>query len=475
MLDIINSHFESPTQPDPQAQRLYADVAKVRARLGQLREWSGGHVDTGRILGLVSAADGAQALLPYTIPNLLRQVAAAGKYADILLGLNNGFTCDPLLDYLRTLPDVEVLRLYTRRAADPAPLFSASPALTAAPVLLTQLPAPAARHRVIVVDPQAHGDSAWKMRMLGEMVLGLLLPSLRAGWRPPQYTLLFDAESLFIAHSDDRSIQRELQQVRLLQQKIPDDPARIINIIVQAQARAAPAAAAAPAPLDWRGPGLELLIATLDQRPELALLGAITRFCVYDTPGQVAQLPVLLPNLAAPCSPMHEIYQYTCGLFDGCACMPGGGTLGRTLEALALLAMIATCYPATICEDSMLTVLAQHAELKMDLCADVYLTNRCPPVTELTQAAEPRPAWQQQFVRWYAGFDAVEALYGRHNAARVLGLDPDLFFSACLALFVKRLKHTQDTQRSLAFLDAVLASGQAYQEIRALARATASA
>lgn len=468
------SHRSQPS-PDPQiqAQQLQADVAQVHTHLKQLHDWSVGRADSKRVLALLSIAAGAEVHLPYTIPNLLRQITATEKHVDLVLGLNNGFSCPEVIDYLSTLADVELLRLYGHRDLQtPSIAFTTSSEQQKLPTLLTDFPTPPG-HRIIVVDPQAHGDGSWKMRMLGEMVLGLLLPSIEAGWLPPRYTLLFDAESLFIAHNEDRSIQRELKQVQLLMQKIPDDPARLINILLQTQPTPRPVDSTDSAEgLNWQGAGLELLITGLEQNPDLMFIGAITRFCVYDQPQLIADLPVLLPNFVAACSPMHEIYHYTCGLFAGCECLPGGGTLGDTCATLALLATIAWCYPTTICEDSMLTVLAQHAGMSMQLCSAVYMTNRCPPMQRFDGANGANPAWFEQFVRWYVGFDTVEQLYGRERAARVLGLDADLFFSASLALLLKRLRSTRNQQQNLDFLEAILDTGNTYQQIRTLAVAT---
>jgi hypothetical protein len=225
-------------------------------------------------------------------------------------------------------------------------------------------------------------------------------------------------------------------------------------------------------PLDFESNGLAPLIELLDSQPDLDITGAITRFCTYETMQTIGEIDVRLPRLATPCSPMHTIYNYTCGLIPGCLCMPGGGTIGRTECMLSLLATISQLYPGTTSEDAILTVLAEPAGFRIGLCDQALLTNRCPTTDEWTNHQPPRRAWQHQFVRWYAGFDAVERHYGRHNTGAVLGPSSDDFSTAVLAVFWKTLRRTGDMTGSLALLHQFAASGTAYEEIRALATAT---
>lgn len=460
-----------------QDARLADDVRRVLRLHDEILVATGGTCDSSRVLGIVAAAASAEQYLAYTIPRLVRQIEASGRRADLVIGLNNGFRCDRTIAYLKSLDRVQLIELYTGDKLGPAIPTTCfdHPGEQTQPYTIP--PADDAQHRVFVVYQREGPHAAGKIRMLDDLGRGLILPSIQAGWQPPQYTLVFDAESIFIAQTEDRSLDTELSQIRTLLARLGGNIERVVNTLTQAYISAKQRQTLTPPatqsqPLDFESNGLAPLIDLLDSQPDLHITGAITRFCTYETSKTIDGIDVRLPRLATPCSPMHTIYNYTCGLIPGCLCMPGGGTIGRTECMLSLLATISQLYPGTTSEDAILTVLAEPAGFRIGLCDQALLTNRCAATDEWTKHQPPRRAWQHQFVRWYAGFDAVEQHYGRHNAGAVLGPSSDDFSTAVLAIFWKTLRRTGDMPGSLALLHQFAAGGTAYEEIRALATAT---
>jgi hypothetical protein len=458
-----------------QDAQLGNDVRRVLSLHDRIR--SATSCDSSRVLGMVAAAAGAEQYLAYTIPRIVRQLEATGRRADLVIGLNNGFRCERTVAYLKSLEGIQVIELYTGDKSGPtipAACFDRSAEQT------TPYTIPAAdrsQHRVFVVYQRQGPHAAGKIRMLDDLGRGLLLPSIEAGWHPPQYTLVFDAETIFIAQTEDRSLDTELSQMRTLLARLSGNIERVVNTLIQAYTSSKqrpPAGVPAPQrqPLDFESNGLAPLIDLLDSRPELHITGAITRFCAYETVQTIGGMDLRLPRFATPCSAMHTIYNYTCGIIPGCMCMPGGGTLGRTECMLSLLATISELYPGTTSEDAILTVLAEPAGFQIAMCHQSLMTNRCPRIDQWTNHQPPRLAWQHQFVRWYAGFDAVERHYGRHNAGAVLGPSSDEFVTAILAVFWKTLRRTGDIPGNLALLNQFAACSNAYEEIRALAATT---
>lgn len=455
-----------------QDAQLNADTEAVRRLHDQIQAATAERYDTSRVLGVVAAAASAEQYLAYTIPDLIDQIEASGRHADLVIGLNNGWSCDLTIAYLSAMPSTQVIRLETEQKltpTHPSACFEPGDSTGARYVIP---PAPEAQHRIFVVQQRPGPYAAGKIRMLDDLLRGLLLPSIFAGWSPPATMLAFDAETVLIAHAESRSLSTELAQVKLLLERMDGNLERVVNTLMQlhgsTRGRRAPTDAP-PAPLESNG--LRVLLDLLDSTPELSIVGAITRFCAYDRAHTLGDIAVLLPNVATPCSAMHTIYNYVCGLLPGCLCMPGGATLGRTSCMLSLLATISASYPGTTSEDAILTVLAEAIGFRTTLCDRVLMTNRCPTIDQWTAHEPPRRAWQQQFARWYAGFDAVERLYGRHNALAVLGPSSDDFLAASLAIFWKTLRQSDDLPGSLALLHQFASCGTAYEEIRAIAQA----
>lgn len=459
-----------------QDSQLTADVQAVHRLHEQIHTAVADRFDSSRVLGIVAAAASAEQYLVYTVPDLISQIEDSGHHADLVIGLNNGWSCDLTIAYLSAMPGTQVIQLETEEKLTPTHVASCFMPGDPAGTRYRIPDAPDGQHRIFVVHQRPGPHAAGKIRMLDDLVRGLLLPSIFSGWCPPAALLAFDAETVLIAHAENRSLSTELAQVRLLLERMGGNLERVVNTLLQLHAstrqRRAPSTTAAGQPADQlESNGLRVLLELLNTRPELSIVGAITRFCAYDSARKMGDVSVLLPNVATVCSAMHTMYNYVCGLLPGCLCMPGGATLGRTSCMLSLLGAISASYPGTTSEDAILTVLAEAIGFRTTLCDRVLMTNRCPTIDEWTAHQPPRRAWQQQFARWYAGFDAVERLYGRHNASPVLGPSSEDFLTASLAIFWKTLRQTDDLPGSLALLHQFASCGTAYEEIRTLAHA----
>lgn len=450
-----------------QAAWMNVDRERVLRHKQQLEQWTAGRLEPQRMLGVVSCTHGAQVYLPFTIPHMLQQLSRIGYYGDLVLGFNNGFSSHSLVANFKALPNTEVIELYapTRVAANQPAIVRTQPTFDGPPSLLQGARNPQ-QHRIIVVYQQDGLHSRGKSRMLGDIFLGLLLPSIKAGWVPPRYTLLFDAESIFIANQEHVRLDSEMEKLRLLQRKVPDDLERLVRIILQVYGRNAEHRGDGGYPADASfkldGMGLELLLQTLDANPTIDIVGAITKFCVYaQQDDQVTAEPLFLPDFTQPISTLHSWCNHTWGSVASMRCMPGGGTLGRTLVVAAIMAAMTDTFPNLRGEDAMLTILAKIAGFREELCGRVYVTNRCPTLDELTNHNPPRPAWLQQFVRWYSAIVAVDRRYGADYTQDVIGPENDYLISS-LAIFAQTLKATGDSDASLQLLKTLLSCRDSY-------------
>lgn len=468
------SHSTNPralVSVEQQDAHLRSDVARVRALYHHIAQAA--PCDQTRLLGIVCATNGAERYLAYTIPRIIEQVQMSGNAADIIIGLNNGFICERTAAYLATLPNTQCIHLFTETKPSettPAASYDTPDLLAPAYTLPTNEDK---RNRVLLVHQRQSPYAAGKIRMLDDIVRGLLIPSIAQGWAPPKYTLVFDAETIFFCDPQDRSLARELEKVTFLLEKYAGDLERVIAILIQlatAMRQPSPPLPTSTPPPERLSSGLDHLIGALDRDPQLTIISALTRFCIYRSTHTIANLAIDLPDLDLVCSPLHAIYNVTCGLLPGCLCMAGGGTLGHTAPMISLLGTIVERYPGTTSEDSILTVLAAPAGFRMQMAEHVFLTNRCPALDDMTTHTPPRAAWKQQFSRWYAGFDAVEQHYGTHHVTDILGPSSELFVAASLAVFFKTLRRTADLAGSMALLRRFLESGTAYEEIRHMAQ-----
>ncbi|HYP40114.1 MAG TPA: hypothetical protein VEX13_07110 [Chloroflexia bacterium] len=463
-------HNDYPYGADTQNAALMTDVRNVLDLRAQIVSHTRGAIDDSRIAGVVTAAAGYESYLPYTVPLVIEQVRNTGRSADIVLGLNNGYECPEVIAGFLALPDTEIIHLYTGEKpgeAVPSEIFD-NPQLQGPTY---RIPPAGRQHRIFVVHQRPGPYSAGKVRMLGDILHSLFLPSIAGGWALPVYTLLFDAESIFVDGTEDRDITPELARVSRLLREHSGDAHEVVGALVQDHFSSHGM---------WHAPtlggegndtvqlpthGLEALITELESHPELDIIGAITRFCVYNREQVVDGQSIRLPVLSADISPMHLIYNYTCGLLEGGMCMPGAGTVGKSDILLSLLAVALRAHPEIYGEDAITTVLAEHAGFCLRLSDQVFVTNRCPGIADMTNETPPRLAWPQQFITWYGGFNAIEKLYGRANAASVLGPGVQGFVTASLAIFSKTLRSTNDLPRSLALLQSFLGCREVYEGI----------
>lgn len=452
---------------DEQQQALRDDVAGVLARRAQINQWTDATYDQTRVLGIVAAASGAEQFLPYTIPTMIRQITEAGKRADLVIGLNNGYECPATIAALAELPDVETIHLYTGDkpdAAVPAPVFA-----TAALDADYQIAQHSPHHRLFILHQRRGPYSGGKSRVLGD-ICHTLLDKIARGWIPPAYLLMFDSESLFVEDGDP-GLRPELEIVlRLLQQanNIELVGHRLINEYDKTRDRRSQLPLI-PAHVDMNARGLELLIAAQDSTGA-DLVSQGWRNCVHDLPGTALGQPVMLPNLQAEVSMLHRIGYVMNGLTPYTMMLSGGGTLGKTDVQLAIHATMYSTYPGLIGEDALATVLAHHAKFKIHIQRGVYQTNRCPAPHELV-GSPPVRAWYEQYARWTAGNDAIEQLYGLDNITPIRGIDNRLSTIIAFAMFAQALDRTQDLPRSLDLLNQVNRSRDDLAEIKQLAKA----
>lgn len=451
---------------DEQQQTLRDDIAGVLARRAQINQWTGARLDQTRVLGIVAAASGAELYLPYTIPAMLRQITQAGKHADLIIGLNNGYECPAMIAALAALPDVETVHLYTGdkpNATMPAPVFA-----TAALDADYSIPQTSQHHRLFILH-QRHGPyAAGKSRVLGD-ICQALLDNIARGWIPPAYLLMFDSESLFVEDGDP-GLRPELEIVlRLLKQtnNIELVGQRLIGEHARAGGRRTDLPLI-PTHVDLNARGLELLIAAQDSTgADVVSLG--WRNCVHDLPGEALGQPVMLPNLQAELPMLHRIGYPMNGLTPYTITLSGGGTLGKTDVQLAIHATMYHTYPGLIGEDALASVLAHHARFKIHIQRGVYQTNRCPAPHE-TVGVPPVLAWHQQYARWLAGSDAIEQLYGRDQITPIRGMDSRLSTIIAFALFAQALDRTQDLPRSLTLLNQINTCQDDLAQIKRLAQ-----
>ncbi len=410
---------------DEQIEALKTDVRSVLDLRAQIGVQTRGVTDSSRIAGIVTAAAGYESYLPYTVPLVIEQVQNTGRSADIVLGLNNGYECPEVIASFLALRDTEIVHLYTGEKPGegiPSEIFD-NPQLQCPTYLI---PPAGKQHRIFVVHQRPGPYSAGKVRMLGDILHSLFLPSIESGWALPVYTLLFDAESLFVSVTEDRDLTPELEHVSRLLHEHSGDAHEVVGALVQEHFSSQGRQHVSPAAtlmgvgnhnVQLPTHGLEALINELESQPKLDIIGAITRFCIYSQEQVVDGMGIRLPDLSATISPMHLIYNYTCGLLEGAMCMPGAGTVGKSDILLSLLAVALRAHPEIYGEDAITTVLAEHAGFGLRLSSQVFVTNRCPGIADMTNETPPRLAWPQQFITWYGGFNAIEKLYGRANAA----------------------------------------------------------
>ncbi len=356
-----------------QEKTLSADIERVLSYRKWINAKTNNNFDTTRMLGVVATGKGAENYLPNTIPKLIKQISEIRIGADIIIGLNNGFECQNVIESFTLLPNVQVIHLYTDKkvaSTSPAKIFD-NLNCQGNPYRLSKVDLQRSRHRIFVVHQKEGPYSAGKIRVLGDIYESLFLDSIDNGWIPPAILLTFDAESQFLVNRDYTIIA-------------PDSN------------------------------GLIPIIDELKNNPEIDLLGANNRYVVYRK-NMVDGIEVLLPNFEAELPPVHWFLNIVHGKYRGYKWKPGGGTVGKTDVIISLLTLIAQRYPGARIEDVQLTILAKHAGFQGDIFMDTVSTNRVPSLTDLTGDQNPESAWIEQVFRWIASAYALEEKYGKHK------------------------------------------------------------
>jgi hypothetical protein len=218
--------------------------------------------------------------------------------------------------------------------------------------------------------------SAGKIRILGDIYGSLFINSIAQGWHPSSLLITIDAESQFLL----------------------DQPGSFPN-------------------LDSNG--LKPIIERFNHHPELDILGATPRHTVYRQSVQ-DELKIFLPDFSQDVPPIPWFLNVVHGYYPGYQLKPAGGTVGKTDVMISLLTVIAEQYPGARLDDIHLTILAEHAGFKHELCMDVVQTNRVPSMTEMTPGDASKLAWVEQMDRWMSGIEALKLNYGRHNIETIV-------------------------------------------------------
>jgi len=359
-----------------QDTNLRADIKSVLFYREKINAKTNKNLDATRILGVVAAAKGAENYLPYTIPKIIKQISEIGMGADIIIGLNNGFECQTVIERFSLLPDVQVIHLYTGEklaSNTPAKVFDNLNGEDEA-YYLRNIEPQHFKHRLFIIHQKEGLYSAGKIRVLAD-IYKLLLNSIDHGWIPPALLLTFDAESQILVN----------------------------------QASSIP---------DLESNGLMLMVNKLKDSPEIDLLGTRNKFAVYRE-GIVDGIKVLFPNFNEDIPPIQWFIDVVHGKYSGYKWQPGGGTVGRTDAIISLLAVISERYPGTRSEDTHLTILAKHTGFLDDILMDVVSTNRVPSLTDMTTDKPSTQAWMAQMYRWIAACYALELNYGKHNVSLI--------------------------------------------------------
>lgn len=384
-----------------QDKKLRADVESVLSCQKLIKSQTNQCLDSSRILVVLAAGSGAEKYLSHTIPKIIAQIAEVGARADILIGLNHGFECPHIIDSFNQISNVETIDLYTEEKVSnqlPAKLYAHANA-QGEPYFIQSHPSLALKHRIFVIHQKISPYSAGKIRILGDIYGSLLINSIAQGWHLPALLITIDAESQFLL----------------------DQPGLSPN-------------------LDSNG--LQPILEQLNHHPEIDILGATPRHTVYQ-PVERDGSQIFLPDFSQDVPPIPWFLNIVHGYYPGYQLKPGGGTVGRSDVIISLLTVISERYPGARLEDIQLTILAEHAGFKHELCMDVIQTNRVPDQYETVPDNRSKLAWLEQMARWMSGIEALKINYGQHNIEAIVA---DTFPWAILLnprLFVQSLRNKQ--------------------------------
>ncbi|MFB2771451.1 hypothetical protein ACE1AT_19505 [Pelatocladus sp. BLCC-F211] len=371
---LLTNNFKAKVSlREKQNIRLRSDVESVLSCREWIKTITNNTFDSTRILGVVAVAKGAENYLPYTIPKIITKISEIGVIADIVIGLNNGFECQSVIERFSLIPNVQVIHLYTgEKLANniPAKIFD-NAKCEGEVYSLSNIDYQSSQHRIFVVHQKKGEYTAGKIRVLGDIYASLLLRSIENGWIPPAILVAFDAESQFLVEQKYAFIEPESN-------------------------------------------GLMLMVNKLKNEPEIDILGTRNKFAVYQK-SILDGMKVLLPNFSEEIPPLQFFLDAVHGRYIGYQWMPGGGTLGKTDVLISLLVVISQRYPGTRSEDSHLTILAKHAGFIGKIFLDVVSINRTPSLTDMTTGEEQTNAWIEQIFRWDSGYQGLKLCYGVHN------------------------------------------------------------
>ena len=463
---------KAPQMATPeQDQTLREDVAQVLALRSRIKQYTHNTFDTARVCAVTPASPGGEHYLPYTIPTLIKQIARAGKRADIVIGLNNGYECPLTIAGLSTLLDTEIIHLYTGDkpgAHIPAPIF-ASPDHQDATY---HIPQASNGHRIFVLHQKRGPHAPGKIRVLGDICHSLLLHNIAQGWIPPLYLLMLDQETLVLEDHEDFDTPALVVKMKLLvEQGLPIEAAvqRVISDHYAANRRAAPTASStSEAVVDLNGRGVDRLIERMEQTG--ADISSVRwKNCAYNIESIYRSAKVILPSLNVVTSILHRMVYEMTGLSPYTMTFSGGCTLGRMDALLATHSYMASAYPGLTAEDAMATVLAYNAGFSTFMERQLYNTNRCFARHE-TLSTSGVATWKDQYARWIAGNDAIERLYGFSNITPMQGDGEAMSPVIALVMFAKKLHQTNDLAKAWAVLEELQAAQADFAEINQIAR-----
>ncbi|WP_392535083.1 hypothetical protein [Nostoc sp. C117] len=359
---------------------LNSDIEAVK----NCREWivskTKNTFDNTRILGVVAAANKADSFLPYTIPKIIEQIADMGMKADIIIGMNHGFECPKVIEYLSLLPKVQIIHLYTEAKPEnniSAKIFD-NVECTGEPYYLSNLYPEYFQHRIFFVHQKVSLHSSGKIRILGDIYGSLLLKSIENGWTPPEIVVAFDAETQFLLEAKNQAIESKLDTN-----------------------------------------GLMLIVNELKKTPQIDIISTRNKFVVYQK-AMLDNMEILLPDFSQEVPPIQLFLNVVHGRFSGYKWNPGGGVVARTDAMISLLLIISERYPGIRVEDVHLSILAHHAGFASDILLKVVSINRSPKIGEMTMNSSLKSAWMEQIYRWNSGCKGLELRYGKHNISPIV-------------------------------------------------------
>ena len=354
---------------------LKEDIEDVLNNKESINKKTNGFFDETRILGVIAVGKGAEAFLPYTIPKIITQLSEVGVKIDIIIGLNNGFECPYAISRFALIENIRLIHLYTgaRVGRNVASTIFDNPELKGEPYCLKTYKEAETTNRIFLLHQKQGKYTAGKMRVLGD-IYQLLLNCIDDGWTPPEFTIVFDAESIFLENASEINLHSN---------------------------------------------GLKLLIKKLVNNPEIDILGVRLKQSIYSKQDDNSEHGVLIPDFSRLVPPVPFFLNLVHGRYRKLSWKPGPGTIGKTDLIISLLLVITKKY--SVADDSFTTVLAYHAGFKGGIYTDVVVTDRSPDLAEVTSDQPQKLAWEKKIVRWIADRNTLERNYGKDNIELISG------------------------------------------------------